>query len=74
MRRNSGRPGFRAETSAGTIDTGHVIAATGPFQRPVMPAIVPERAGLVQLHSTGYRNPGQLPEGAVLVVGADHRG
>ena len=74
VRRNSGRPGFRAETSAGTIDAGHVVAATGPFQRPVMPAIVPERAGLVQLHSTGYRNPGQLPEGAVLVVGAGSSG
>ena len=51
-----------------------MVAATGPFQRPVIPAIVPEDAGLVQLHSTGYRNPGQLPEGAVLVVGAGSSG
>ena len=74
VRRATGRPGFRAETSAGAIDATFVVAATGPFQRPVIPAIVPEDAGLVQLHSTGYRNPGQLPEGAVLVVGAGSSG
>ena len=74
VRRNAGRPGFRAETSAGTIDAGYVVAATGPFQRPVIPAIVPDDAGLVQLHSNEYRNPGQLPEGAVLVVGAGSSG
>ena len=61
VRRATGRPGFRAETSAGAIDATFVVAATGPFQRPVIPAIVPDDAGLVQLHSTGYRNPGQLP-------------
>jgi putative flavoprotein involved in K+ transport len=74
VRRATGRPGFRAETSAGAIDATFVVAATGPFQRPVIPAIVPDHAGLVQLHSTGYRNPGQLPEGAVLVVGAGSSG
>src|SRR5436190_19900853 len=36
VRRNAGRPGFRAETSAGTIDASYVVAATGPFQRPVI--------------------------------------
>src|SRR5262249_37600221 len=52
----------------------YVVAATGPFQRPVIPAIVPEQDGLVQIHSTGYRNPEQLPTGAVLVVGAGSSG
>jgi putative flavoprotein involved in K+ transport len=74
VRRNAGKPGFRAETSAGPIDATYVVAATGPFQHPVIPALVPERAGLTQLHSTAYRNPGQLPEGAVLVVGAGSSG
>jgi putative flavoprotein involved in K+ transport len=74
VRRNDGRDGFRAETSAGTIDAAYVVAATGPFQRPVVPAVVPEQAGLTQLHSNAYRNPGGLPDGAVLVVGAGSSG
>lgn len=74
VRRNVGRPGFRVETSAGVIEANSVVAATGPFQRPVIPAVVPEHAGVVQIHSSAYRNPGQLPEGAVLVVGAGSSG
>ena len=74
VRRNDGRPGFRVETSDGVIEADHVIAATGPFQRPVLPGFVPEGAGITQMHSAAYRNPGQLPEGAVLVVGAGASG
>jgi putative flavoprotein involved in K+ transport len=75
VRRNSiGRPGFVAETSEGPIEANYVIVATGAFQRPVMPALVPESAGLTQLHSNAYRNPAQLPEGAVLVVGSGSSG
>ncbi len=74
VRRNDGRPGFRVKTSAGVIEAGYVVAATGPFQRPVIPAIVPEEAGVLQIHSNAYRNSGQLPEGAVLVVGAGASG
>lgn len=65
---------FRAETSAGVIEAKNVVAATGPFQKPIIPTVVPESAGIVQVHSNGYRNPGQLPEGAVLVVGAGSSG
>jgi putative flavoprotein involved in K+ transport len=36
--------------------------------------VVPETAAITQLHSNAYRNPGQLPEGAVLVVGAGSSG
>jgi putative flavoprotein involved in K+ transport len=35
---------------------------------------VPAEAGLVQMHSNAYRNPGQLPAGAVLVIGAGSSG
>jgi putative flavoprotein involved in K+ transport len=65
---------FRVETSEGVIEATNVVAATGPFQRPLIPAVVPEGAGVMQLHSSGYRNPGQLPDGAVLVVGAGSSG
>jgi putative flavoprotein involved in K+ transport len=74
VRRHAGRPGFRVETSAGPVDARFVVAATGPFQRPVFPPLVPGDAGVTQLHSSTYRNPGQLPEGAVLVVGAGSSG
>ncbi len=74
VHRNVGRPGFRVETSKGAIEANNVVAATGPFQRPVIPAVVPEDAGVVQIHSSAYRNPEQLPEGAVLVVGAGSSG
>lgn len=69
-----GRPGFRIETSEGMIDAHNVVAATGPFQRPIIPAIVPESAGIMQIHSSAYCNPDQLPEGAVLVIGAGSSG
>ena len=72
--RNEGRPGFRVETSDGVIQARSVVAATGPFQTPVYPPIVPADAPVQQLHSSGYRNPEQLPAGAVLVVGAGSSG
>lgn len=68
------RPGFRVETSQGLIEAQRVVAATGPFQRPVVPDLVPAAAGIAQLHSADYRNPGQLPAGAALVVGAGASG
>jgi putative flavoprotein involved in K+ transport len=74
VERNVGRPGFRVQTTDGTIEARYVVAATGPFQRPVVPPIVPDGAVPLQVHSNGYRNPGQLPEGAVLVVGAGSSG
>ncbi|MFK3796304.1 MULTISPECIES: flavin-containing monooxygenase [unclassified Pseudomonas] len=74
VERNVGRPGFTVETSDGVIDARRVVVATGPFQRPVIPAIAPDDARLHQIHSAQYRNPQQLPEGAVLVVGAGSSG
>ncbi|UUD63110.1 NAD(P)/FAD-dependent oxidoreductase [Pseudomonas seleniipraecipitans] len=72
--RNTDRPGFTVETSEGVICATRVVAATGPFQRPVVPAIAPQDESLLQIHSAHYRNPQQLPDGAVLVVGAGSSG
>ncbi|MCU1732345.1 MULTISPECIES: flavin-containing monooxygenase [unclassified Pseudomonas] len=72
--RNADRPGFTIDTSEGVIRANRVVAATGPFQRPVIPPIAPKDAGLHQIHSAAYYNPEQLPEGAVLVVGAGSSG
>ncbi|KTC41182.1 FAD-dependent oxidoreductase, partial [Pseudomonas putida] len=42
--------------------------------KPVIPAIAPTDSTLHQIHSAHYFNPEQLPEGAVLVVGAGSSG
>jgi len=65
---------FRVETSEGEIEARNIVAATGPFQKPMIPPVVPEAAGIEQMHSTAYRNPEALPEGAVLVVGCGSSG
>ncbi|WP_205879324.1 flavin-containing monooxygenase [Leucobacter triazinivorans] len=74
VRRNEGRGGFVAQTSAGPVEARYVVAATGAFQLPSVPPIVPAGADVQQIHSSHYRNPQQLPEGAVLVVGAGSSG
>lgn len=71
---NADRQGFTIATSEGVIEAARVVAATGPFQRPVIPSIAPEDESITQIHSADYRNPGQLPEGAILVVGAGSSG
>jgi putative flavoprotein involved in K+ transport len=74
VQRLVGRPGFQVETSDGVIEARSVVAATGAFQHPVIPSVVPNDAGPMQIHSSAYRNPGQLPQGAVLVVGSGSSG
>lgn len=72
--RNHGRPGFTIETTDGVIEALNIVAATGPFQKPVIPPIAPRDSAIHQIHSAKYYNPQQLPEGAVLVVGAGSSG
>lgn len=74
VERNEGCPGFTVTTSEGIIKADNVVAATGPFQCPSYPNIVPEGSNIHQLHSSAYKNPSQLPKGAVLVVGAGASG
>lgn len=74
VRRKPGNLGFVVETSAGTIEANYVVAATGAFQKPIIPPLVPEHSGVHQIHSSGYRNPQQLPDGGVMVIGAGSSG
>ena len=74
LRRKHDGSGFLAHTATGVIEARNVVVATGPFQRPAIPSLVPESHGLLQIHSAHYRNPGQLPRGTVLVVGAGSSG
>ena len=58
-----------------TIRASNVVLATGPCQRPKVPAASATlSAHIHQLHSQEYRRPQQLPEGAVLVVGTGQSG
>lgn len=66
--------GFRVETSNGVIEASNVVAATGPFQTPVIPPVIPQTAPQNQIHSCDYRRPEDLPEGGVLVIGAGSSG
>jgi len=66
--------GFVAETASGPITGRTVVVATGPFQRPLIPKLLPETPGIVQLHAAAYRAPDRLPPGAVLVIGAGASG
>ncbi len=65
---------FRVETTAGPIDARAVVIATGSFQRPRRPAVGALPDDVLELHSNDYRNPEQLPDGAVLVVGSAQSG
>jgi putative flavoprotein involved in K+ transport len=66
---------FVVETTAGELAADHVVLAIGGYHTPGFPRMA-ERlpAGVTQLHSSTYRNPRSLPDGAVLVVGSGQSG
>lgn len=66
---------FTVTTDKNTYITQNVVIATGSFQKPRIPELsknVPDN--IKQLHSSEYRNPSQLPEGNILVVGSAQSG
>lgn len=66
---------FVAYADGTTFAARTVVLATGPYQRPRIPAASRLFPGHVQqLHSRDYRRPGQLADGAVLVVGTGQSG
>jgi len=67
--------GFALSTTAGEFTASKVCIATGGYHTPITPRMaerLPKR--LTQLHANEYRNPAQLPPGAVLVVGTGQSG
>jgi putative flavoprotein involved in K+ transport len=66
---------FSLDTSEGALGADNVIIAVGTHQHPNIPAWGRKLADdIVQLHTRDYRNPAQLPDGAVLVVGSGQSG
>ena len=57
------------------IEAEHVVVAMADFQHPRVPSFAAELdRQIVQIHSAEYRNPSQLRDGGVLVVGAGNSG
>jgi putative flavoprotein involved in K+ transport len=63
-------------TEASSFVCDNVVVASGTFGRtPYIPDFAGDLdPGILQLHSSAYKNPGQLRPGRVLVVGASHSG
>jgi putative flavoprotein involved in K+ transport len=67
--------GFALRTTAGELTADQVVVAAGPYRVPMRPRMA-ERIppDVTQIHSSEYRNPDALPDGAVLVVGTGQSG
>ena len=66
---------FLVLTSCGELTAASVVLAVGGYHRPSLPGVADRLPDWVtQLHSSEYRNPDSLPDGAVLVVGSGQSG
>ena len=66
---------FRLALGGRMIIADQVVVATGPFQSPYMPKLSEKlSADLFQTHAVGYRKPGDVPKGTVLVAGGGNTG
>jgi putative flavoprotein involved in K+ transport len=69
----SGARGHAVRSTVGEWAARAVVVATGASSRPMLPSFAPPPS-LHQVASIDYRNPGELPDGPVLVVGASASG
>jgi putative flavoprotein involved in K+ transport len=68
-------PHYVLDAGSRCFTADHVVVATGPFHHPNIPAFAENLdPKITQLHSREYRNPGQFPDGDILVVGAGNSG
>lgn len=72
--RPDGDGGFLLATNQGPMSSREVIVANGAFQESHRPADTGLPSTMLVIDSTGYRNPSQLPDGGVLVVGSGQTG
>lgn len=67
--------GFVLETSSGTLRARTLVVASGAYQREhEVPGETMLPPALPRFHLSDYRDPGSLPDGAVLVVGSGQSG
>ncbi|MEO0536467.1 MAG: MSMEG_0569 family flavin-dependent oxidoreductase [Cyanobacteria bacterium P01_A01_bin.123] len=73
--KQEGRERFHLTTSIGEYTANRVVIATGGYHKPKIPMFSARLPNpILQLHSSQYKNPAMLPEGAVLVVGTGQSG
>ena len=73
LRRTDGT--YVVETDDRSYEAEQVVVATGPFQIPRIPPIAASLdEGVVQLHTSEYRSPLDMPEGTILIVGGGNSG
>jgi putative flavoprotein involved in K+ transport len=66
---------FAVETTDGAYEADRVVVAAASYQKPSVPGFARDLGpDIFQMHSREYRNPGQIPEGPVLLVGAGNSG
>jgi putative flavoprotein involved in K+ transport len=66
---------YHISAGASSFEARNVIIAAGPYQSPYTPTFASELdPSILQLHSSAYCNPGQIPAQSVLVVGAGNSG
>ncbi len=66
---------FLIEAGGQLFEADNVVVAMANYQVPNTPAFAPAlSAGIVQVHSHKYKNPSQLRDGGVLVVGVGNSG
>jgi putative flavoprotein involved in K+ transport len=67
--------GYEITTTRGAFTCGSVVVATGSYNAPKLPVFAQKlHPEILQLHSSAYRRPADLPEGDILVVGAGTSG
>jgi putative flavoprotein involved in K+ transport len=70
-----GGAGYIVDLGDRSYDATQVVVATGPFQVPFVPRVAESLdPRIVQMHSTEYRAPSDVPDGTVLVVGGGNTG
>ena len=69
------RGGYVVTAGARRFEASQVVVANGPFREPRVPEFAGELDPAIrQLHSAEYRDPSQLRDGPVLIVGVSHSG
>jgi len=75
IEKNPDGDGFLVRTTENVYEANNVVVATGTYQEPRIPELRQNLSEeFTQLHSSQFRNPDELPEGAVLVVGSGQSG
>lgn len=66
--------GYIVQTTDKKYQANNVVIATGFYQKPKLPLAVDVPSDILQIHSSQYRNPESLPDGAILIIGSAQSG